>query len=62
MTVEQFNIDAWFSRIGHNGSREPTLANQSHLRSAMGRRYCEGFRMFNDPKRTSAPYLWPRDR
>ena len=34
MTVEQFNIDAWFSRIGHNGSREPTLENLKLLVTA----------------------------
>jgi N-hydroxyarylamine O-acetyltransferase len=27
MAVEQFDIGAWFSRIGCNGSREPTLGN-----------------------------------
>jgi N-hydroxyarylamine O-acetyltransferase len=27
MAVEQFDIGAWFSRIGYNGSREPTLGN-----------------------------------
>jgi N-hydroxyarylamine O-acetyltransferase len=27
MAVEQFDIGAWFSRIGYHGSREPTLAN-----------------------------------
>jgi N-hydroxyarylamine O-acetyltransferase len=27
MAVEQFDIDAWFSRIGYNGSREPTRGN-----------------------------------
>jgi N-hydroxyarylamine O-acetyltransferase len=26
MSDESFNIDAWFSRIGHAGAREPTLA------------------------------------
>jgi N-hydroxyarylamine O-acetyltransferase len=27
MAVEQFDIGAWFSRIGYNGSCEPTLGN-----------------------------------
>jgi N-hydroxyarylamine O-acetyltransferase len=27
MAVEQFDIAAWFSRIGYNGSREPALGN-----------------------------------
>lgn len=27
MEVEQFDIAAWFSRIGYHGSREPTLGN-----------------------------------
>lgn len=27
MSKEQFDIDAWLSRIGHDGSREPTLEN-----------------------------------
>src|SRR5476649_1314405 len=27
MAIEQFDIDAWFSRIGYHGSREPTLGN-----------------------------------
>jgi N-hydroxyarylamine O-acetyltransferase len=27
MAVEHFDIDAWFSRIGYNASRDPTLGN-----------------------------------
>jgi len=27
MADAQFDIDAWLSRIGYNGSREPTLEN-----------------------------------
>ena len=31
MAVEQFDIGAWFSRIGHDGSREPTMGNLRRL-------------------------------
>jgi N-hydroxyarylamine O-acetyltransferase len=34
MAVEQFDIDAWFSRIGYNGSREPTRGNLRLLLTA----------------------------
>jgi N-hydroxyarylamine O-acetyltransferase len=34
MAVEQFDIGAWFSRIGYNGSREPTLGNLRRLVTA----------------------------
>jgi len=34
MAGAQFDIDAWLSRIGHNGSREPTLENLRALVTA----------------------------
>ena len=34
MAVEQFDIGAWFSRIGYDGSREPTLGNLKLLVTA----------------------------
>jgi len=34
MAVEHFDIDAWFSRIGYNGSRDPTLENLRRLVTA----------------------------
>jgi arylamine N-acetyltransferase len=34
MAVEQFDIDAWFSRIGYDGSRDPTLGNLKLLVTA----------------------------
>ncbi len=34
MAVEQFDIDAWFSRIGYNASRDPTLGNLKRLVTA----------------------------
>jgi N-hydroxyarylamine O-acetyltransferase len=34
MVAGQFDIDAWFSRIGYNGSREPTLENLKRLVTA----------------------------
>ena len=34
MAVEHFDIDAWFSRIGYNASRDPTLGNLRRLVTA----------------------------
>jgi N-hydroxyarylamine O-acetyltransferase len=34
MAVAHFDIDAWFSRIGYDASREPTLANLRRLVTA----------------------------
>jgi N-hydroxyarylamine O-acetyltransferase len=34
MAVEQFDIDAWFSRIGYDASRDPTLGNLKRLVTA----------------------------
>src|SRR4051794_9384763 len=34
MAVEQFDIAAWFARIGYDGSREPTLGNLRRLVTA----------------------------
>lgn len=34
MAVEQFDIEAWFSRVGYNGSREPTLRTLEALVTA----------------------------
>jgi N-hydroxyarylamine O-acetyltransferase len=34
MALEQFDIDAWFSRVGYNGPREPTLENLRALVTA----------------------------
>ena len=34
MAVDQFDIDAWFSRVGYDGSREPTLGTLRALVTA----------------------------
>jgi N-hydroxyarylamine O-acetyltransferase len=34
MAAEQFDIEAWFSRVGYNGSREPTLGTLKALVTA----------------------------
>src|SRR5882672_7871816 len=34
MAVEHFDIDAWFSRIGYDASRDPTLGNLKRLVTA----------------------------